>query len=285
MNKSKDLFQEFLKQITLKDDYDENHSMAYMVFHKLFGLSRTDILSDRAIDLCIENLNGLKVIAERINRHEPIQYILGEAYFFGRHFHVDNRVLIPRPETEELVRLMKSECEAAQLKHPKILDIGTGSGCIPISLALEIPHADIYACDISKGALNVASQNAASLKANVTFFECDILQEEISYSPFNIIVSNPPYITLKEKVSMMPNVIDHEPHLALFVTDNDPLIFYKAIATKAKMLLIAGGLIVVEINEHYGEPVKQLFLQNGFTNVEIMKDLSGKDRIVRGKLV
>jgi release factor glutamine methyltransferase len=284
MNNSKDLFQEFLKQIILKDDPDENRSMAYMVFDKLFGLSRTDVLSNSAIDSSVEKINKLKEIAERINRQEPIQYILGETYFFDRQFYVDNRVLIPRPETEELVRLIVNHCELSPSKHPKILDIGTGSGCIPITLALELPHADVYACDISKDALQVASQNAASLKANVTFFECDILQEEISHSSFEIIVSNPPYITLKEKHSMMPNVIDHEPHLALFVDDDDPLVFYKAITTKAKMILLPRGLVVVEINEQYGDSVKQLFLKNGFTSVEIIKDLSGKDRIVKGIL-
>lgn len=285
MNKSKYLFQEFLKQITLKDDVDENHSIAYMVFDQIFGLSRTDILADREADLSTEKINRLKEIVERINRNEPIQYILGEAYFFDRLFHVDTRVLIPRTETEELVRLIKDECGAAQLKHPKILDIGTGSGCIAITLALEIPHAHVYACDVSEGALEVAQQNATSLNADVTFVKCDILREKISYTSFDIIVSNPPYIGLKEKMSMMPNVIDYEPHLALFVPDDDPLIFYKAITSNAKIILVPGGMLLFEINEQYGEPAKQLFLQNGFTNVEIIKDLSGKDRIVSGKLI
>ncbi len=282
MNNSKVLFQEFLKQITLKDAHEENSSVAYLVFEHLFGLSRTDILSEKTIVETKTNRQKLHEIIQRINKNEPIQYILGQSEFYGRTFKVNHAVLIPRPETEELVRLIKDETYLK--KEVTILDIGTGSGSISIILALEIPHAKIFATDISETALQVAKYNAASLHASVSLMKHDILNDEISNEGFDVIVSNPPYITLQEKSTMMKNVIDHEPHLALFVPDKEPLLFYEAIVSKAKHALKKNGLLAVEINEQYGEAIKQLYLAHGFIDVNIIKDLSGKDRIVKGIL-
>jgi release factor glutamine methyltransferase len=214
MNNSKTLFQDFLSQITLNEDKAEIISMAHLVFDRVLGISKTDLLSQKQIPATANDLEKLDSIVKRINQHEPIQYILGEADFFGRRFRVNASVLIPRPETEELVREVKI------FSHPTaaILDIGTGSGCIPITLALEISGAKVSATDVSDKALVVAKENAKNLKAEVHFLQHNILTEEIPFRNLDIVVSNPPYIALSEKESMAPNVKDFEPHLALFVS-------------------------------------------------------------------
>ncbi|MEO7988022.1 MAG: peptide chain release factor N(5)-glutamine methyltransferase [Chryseolinea sp.] len=289
MKNSKALFQDLVKQITLNEDQDEIHSMAYEILQNLLELSRTDILSEKQIDTS-KIVTKLSDVVRRVNQHEPVQYILGEAYFFGRKFIVNPSVLIPRPETEELVRLIISEMKdrSIQLKgidfKIKILDIGTGSGCIPVSLALEITHSEVYAIDISEDALHVAKQNATNLNAEVQFSRLDILNDEIPFQNLDVVVSNPPYIALSEKKDMGNNVVDHEPHLALFVEDDDTLIFYNAIASKSKKVLKSGGLLAVEINERFGKEVADLFKHNNFQEIEVIKDLSGKDRIVKGIL-
>jgi release factor glutamine methyltransferase len=281
MNKSKALFQEFLDQISSKEDMNENRSVAYLVFKKLFNLSQTDILADREVELTTQQKEKLNAIIERIKQHEPIQYILGEAEFLGRKFLVDSSVLIPRPETEELVLLVKKKLQSKKSEtNVRIVDVGTGSGCIPISLALEIPSSEVFALDVSEKALQTAKQNAKTLDADVTFLKCDILLQEIPLQLLDVVVSNPPYVTMKEKSDMMKNVVEYEPHVALFVPDNDPLLFYKAIAIKAKHVLRADGILLVEINEQYGQSVADLFSLNGYKDISIFKDLSGKERIV-----
>lgn len=278
MNNSKTLFQDFLSQITLNEDKAEIISMAHLVLDRVLGISKTDLLSQKQIQATTNELEKLDNIVKRINQHEPIQYILGEADFFGRRFKVNASVLIPRPETEELVREVKN------FSHPAaaILDIGTGSGCIPITLALEIPGSRVSATDISDKALVVAKENSKNLGAAVHFLQHNILTEEIPFHNLDIVVSNPPYITVSEKESMAPNVKDFEPHVALFVPENDPLIFYSAIASKAQTALKTGGLLCVEINERFGDKVKALFQEKGFREVTAIRDLSGKNRIVRG---
>jgi release factor glutamine methyltransferase len=278
MNNSKTLFQDFLSQITLNEDKAEIISLAHLVFDRVLGISKTDLLSQKHIQATTNDLEKLDTIVKRINQHEPIQYILGEADFFGRRFKVNASVLIPRPETEELVREVKN------FSHPAavILDIGTGSGCIPITLALEISGAKVSATDVSDKALMVAKENAKNLGAAVHFLQHNILTEEIPFRDLDIVVSNPPYIALSEKESMAPNVKDFEPHLALFVSENDPLLFYRVIAAKAQAALKSGGLLCVEINERFGERVKELFQDEGFGEVTVIRDLSGKERIVRG---
>lgn len=278
MNNSKTLFQDFIHQINVKESKDEISSMAYLVFEHLFGISKTEILIGRSITASGNHRSRLTEIANRINRHEPLQYILEEAEFFGRRFKVNASVLIPRPETEELVREIKNVVN----QSPSILDIGTGSGCIPITLALEIPNAIIYATDVSDLALALSEKNAKLLKASVKFLKHDILREEIPFQDLDVIVSNPPYIAFSEKEQMQANVVEFEPHVALFVSDCDPLTFYKAIVAKANTALKKKGVLAVEINERFGREVEQLFVDYGFCEVKIVRDLSGKERVVRG---
>lgn len=278
---SKQLFQDFVSRIS-RTDRDEANAIGYLVFDNLFGLSRADILAGRNIGS--DQSNRIFDIADRVNADEPIQYILGESGFYGRKFLVNPAVLIPRPETEELVSEIVHFARRQKNTVIKILDIGTGSGCIPITLSLEIANAQVFATDISHDALELAKKNAEKLNASVNFLHHDILTDALPWMNLDIITSNPPYIALAEKASMSAHVVNHEPHLALFVSDGDPLIFYRMIAAKAKQTLASNGLLIVEINERFGAEVKNIFLQNGFTDVSVVKDISGKDRIVRGTL-
>lgn len=224
-----------------------------------------------------------KLIAdfERLKTGEPIQYILGKGPFYGREFIVTPDTLIPRNETEELVHLIIKENPKPKLR---ILDVGTGTGCIPISLALELKEPEVYGIDISEEALKIASLNAENLKAKVNFEKCDILTQVPKTRILDILVSNPPYIPIEEKGLMHRNVIDFEPELALFVTDEDPLIFYQKIAEKGKDLLKPGGKLYFEINERYGLLVSELLKILGYQSVKVHKDLNGKDRIVVGQI-
>jgi release factor glutamine methyltransferase len=283
MNNSKLLFHDFVKAIALPESREEIQGIAYLVFENLLGLSKAQILAEKTITVSTLDEAKLQEAVQRINQHEPVQYVLGEAYFFGRKFKVSPAVLIPRPETEELVRMI-IDCIPAATERPKIVDIGTGSGCIPVALALEIPGSIVYATDVSVAALAVAKDNATKLDARVTFMEHDILREELTLHALDVVVSNPPYIAPEEQRDMKSNVVDHEPHLALFTPGDDPLIFYRSIVSKAKTALKVGGLLCVEINERYGEAVRELFAEAGYKGVQIIKDLSGKDRIVRGLL-
>lgn len=275
MTNSKRLFHELQEKIVLEaENLDEIKAVLHLVFEKEFGLTATDILAEKTIlNIDTEKLNK---IIERLNRHEPIQYILEEAYFFGRKFNVNDSVLIPRPETEMVVSTAKKMASHAA----RILDIGTGSGCIAISLKLEIPTAHVYARDVSENALAVAKENALRLNAHVNFIQSDILNEMPSIAKLDLIVSNPPYITESEKKAMQKNVLDFEPALALFVPDHDPLSFYKAIVKKGYPLLNSKGKIIVEINERFGKEVARVFAENGYEEIKIIEDLNGKDRIV-----
>ncbi|MBT1697176.1 peptide chain release factor N(5)-glutamine methyltransferase [Fulvivirgaceae bacterium PWU4] len=281
MNNSKLLFYDFVKAITLPESREEIQGIAYLVFENLLGLSKAQILAEKTITVSPSHEAKLRDAVQRINQHEPVQYVLGEADFFGRKFQVSPAVLIPRPETEELVRLI---IDRTTTDEPKILDIGTGSGCIPITLALEIAGSIVYATDVSTAALAVAKDNAIKLNARVTFMEHDILKEELTLRALDVVVSNPPYIAPEEQRDMKSNVVDHEPHLALFTPVDDPLIFYRTIVNKAKAALRSGGLLCMEINERYGEAVLELLTAAGYKDVQIIKDLSGKDRIVKGLL-
>ena len=217
---------------------------------------------------------------ERLKTGEPIQYIIGKGPFYGRDFLVSPATLIPRNETEELVHMIIKENPKAGLK---ILDIGTGTGCIPISLALEMKAPEVFAIDISEDALKIAIQNAEALEAKVTFSICDILTQTPDVSELDILVSNPPYIPEREKNDMHRNVLDFEPGLALFVSNDDPLIFYKMIAEKGKHLLKPGGKLYFEINEKYGIEVAELMQSLGYSDVQVLKDLNGKERIAVGR--
>jgi len=267
---SKAVFHEIKSKLTL-DDPEEVQAVALALMEKYYGLTLTDILAEKEIDS-----QDFTEIITRLNQHEPLQYILGEAEFFGRKFLVNPSVLIPRPETELLVR----EVLKMKLNAPKILDVGTGSGCIAITLSLEIQNSKVYAIDVIQNALATANANSKKLGANVSFLQLDFLNDSLQLEPVNLIVSNPPYVRNSEKRSMNSNVLDYEPHQALFVSDQDPLIFYKAIASKSKTLLNASGKVFVEINENFGKEVKDLFESSGLKEVKIIKDLDGKDRII-----
>lgn len=224
---------------------------------------------------------ALKRDFERLKTGEPIQYILGHGPFYGREFKVSPATLIPRNETEELVHLIIKENPQPNLR---ILDIGTGTGCIPITLALEMQEPEVFGVDISDEALEIATFNAKKLKADVTFSKCDILLETPKLTGLDILVSNPPYIPIEEKKLMHQNVLDFEPHLALFVSDGDPLIFYKKIAETGMKLLKPFGKIYFEINERYGSNIADLLSESGYNKVRVIQDLNGKDRMVSGQI-
>lgn len=217
-------------------------------------------------------------IINRLQKHEPIQYILGESEFFGMPFFVSPHVLIPRPETEELVELILNENSSAQLS---VLDIGTGSGCIAIALAKYLNKPNVSAWDISADALNIAHRNAIRNESNVSFEQVDVLSENRPDTRFDIIVSNPPYILDSEKAEMDNNVLDHEPHVALFVPNDNALLFYRRIADIALDQLNPSGKLYFEINRAKGEETMEMLKSKGFDNVELFQDLSGNDRMIR----
>ncbi len=282
MMNSKKLFHELVKGITIDDTHDEIQSMVYLLLEHFFFVSRTDVFGEKEIELTSSSENKIRDAVRRINRGEPLQYVLGETEFYGRMFIVNPSVLIPRPETEELVRLVIDHIKRHEMRHARILDIGTGSGCIPITLGLECPHVEIFATDVSVAALKVAEGNAKRLNANVEFIQHDILLEDIPRRDLHVVVSNPPYISLNEKGTMKDNVLLFEPQQALFVTGDDPLLFYQAIAEKAYQMLQSKGLLAVEISEHRGVEVMDLLKKWGYTEIELVKDLFGKDRIIKG---
>ncbi|MEB2774773.1 peptide chain release factor N(5)-glutamine methyltransferase [Algoriphagus sp. D3-2-R+10] len=260
-------------------DYDrqESESLVSWLFEHHLGWRRSDLLNE--VD---EASFPPKIFEdlERLMTGEPIQYIIGKGPFYGREFFVSPATLIPRNETEELVHLIIKENLKAGLR---ILDIGTGTGCIPISLVLEMDNPEVYAVDISEEALVIARKNAGELGAKVTFSKCDILIQTPEAEKLDILVSNPPYIPEQEKFKMHKNVLDYEPELALFVSDIDPFIFYRIIAEKGKQLLSPEGKLYFEINEIYGNEIAVLLQKLGYSEVRILKDLNEKDRIAVAK--
>ena len=286
MTSSKSLFNQLVSEITPVYEENEAKSIIHLLLEHYLNLSKTDIFLDKSI---LQSVN-FQEITERLKTQEPIQYIIGETEFYGRKFKVTPDTLIPRPETEELVQLtINNEQLTVIIKsidnNLKILDIGTGSGCIAISLACELPDAQVFAYDISEKALKIAQENAEKNKANVIFEKVNIFEPfTVYHSPFTVIVSNPPYVMNSEKVEMERNVLEYEPHLALFVEDNNPLIFYRKIAEFAAKNLTEKGLCIVEINQAFGLETAELFWYQGFSEVEILKDMFGKDRMVKAVL-
>lgn len=257
---------------------DEAGQQAYWLLEALLDKNRTDVIMDRPIQLSEEEENRLERTLQRLAAHEPIQYVLGQAPFYGRLFKVRPGVLIPRPETEELVHRIVSRHQ--KNRALKILDIGTGSGCIAISLALELAGSRVMAVDVSEDALLLAKENAEQLQAEVQFIQANILKESPAEAEgLDILVSNPPYVMEQEAQLMQPNVLEWEPHLALFVKNEDPLLFYRRITALATTYLKPGGCLYFEINEACGDGVAELLRQAGFTAIAILKDMQGKDRI------
>lgn len=255
----------------------EAAALARILCCEMLEQRTTDYVLDEPLDLNEEQGGRMEEILTRLLRYEPIQYIEGKARFLGRDFHVEPGVLIPRPETEELVERMLKEVPA----KARIADIGTGSGCIAVTLALEVPGAQVQAWDISEAALQVAKQNAQALQANVDFIQRDVLVwEPEEREALDIIVSNPPYVTEAERDEMEPNVLLYEPEGALFVPNNDPLRFYRRIGQLGRDLLVPGGKLYFEINRAHGEETCALLRRQGYTDVHTDKDLSGNDRFV-----
>lgn len=267
----------------------EIRALARLLLEKHFQISMIDIYADKVRDFSSEEMSDLENILERMRVHEPIQYILGEADFDNRSFFVAPGVLIPRPETAELVTWITEEYHAETNNHVcHLLDAGTGSGCIAISLAVRLPHINITAWDISEDALQIAIHNAQHHQTNICFEKKDILKEVLhpasAEKSFHIIVSNPPYICYREKETMERNVLDHEPELALFVPDDDPLRFYRALALLGKKRLAPNGKIYMEINREMGEPIINLFQKEGYQNIELRKDCNENNRMIRCNL-
>ncbi|HET7733448.1 MAG TPA: peptide chain release factor N(5)-glutamine methyltransferase [Paludibacter sp.] len=259
----------------------EIKSFSYLILEKLTGFSRTEILINKNTLFSVEQHNVIESFIEKLKKFVPIQYILGETEFYGLTFNVNESVLIPRPETEELVDWIRNEND--RNGNLQLLDIGTGSGCIAISLKHEFPNSTVDAFDISETALKTAKSNANRNRLEVNFSKVDILNPPDFDKKWDIIVSNPPYVLENEKSQIHPNVLENEPHVALFVPDNDPLLFYREIALFAQKYLKDNGKLYFEINREYGQATIDLLSALGFQEIELRKDISGNDRMVRGK--
>ena len=261
----------------------EAQAIARLIYEVRYGLTLSDLLMGR--DSSVPQ-DELEQIAVRLERQEPVQYILGQADFYGRTFVVNKHVLIPRPETAELCQWIVLGNGLQGCK--KILDIGTGSGCIAITLAAEMPKAEVTAWDISEKALKVVEENAKRTNVHVKFEQVDILHLPSSIlhltSAFDLIVSNPPYICNKERETMEANVLEHEPHTALFVPNDDPLLFYRAIAQYGQTALKEGGWLYFEINPLYAEDLRAILSKMSYYDIEIKEDQYGKQRMIRAKL-
>ncbi len=260
---------------------EEAMSYAMWLLEALYNKKRIDLVLDGPLPFTGGDRERLENILLRLEQHEPLQYVLGEAPFYGRMFHVNPSVLIPRPETEELVQLILQE--QGNNTGLQLLDIGTGSGCIAVSLALELSAAEVYAIDVSPEALEVARKNAQDLQARVNFMEADILSASPELPLLDVIVSNPPYVRKQEALQMKENVLSYEPHLALFVEDGDALLFYRRIAFLATKLLKAGGFLYFEINEAFGGETAEMVREMGFNAVQTHKDMQGKDRMLSAR--
>lgn len=258
---------------------NEARHFVWLLFDYLRGYSRTDLILKTDELLKPDEVAFVTSALERLRNGEPIQYVLGQTEFLGLTFKVDERVLIPRPETEELVEWILSDIENDKVA---ILDIGTGSGCIPITLKSNLPNANIEAWDVSIDALNLARENALLNKTTVNFKCVDVLGSSIETAlHFDVVVSNPPYVLTDEKLQMAVNVLNYEPHLALFVENHESLVFYNAIASLSKSILKAGGKLYFEINRAFGNEVVEMLQLQGYEAVVLRKDLSGNDRMVR----
>lgn len=256
----------------------ESESIAFIVLD-FIGFQRKSVFQKADQEIGIDNDNFIRKIGKEIQTCKPIQYILGETEFYGLKFKLDENVLIPRSETEELIMNIVTD---NTFTSPVITDFGTGSGCIAISLAKNIPDAKVYACDISKNALLVARKNAELNLTQVHFFDLDMLNPEFDKIPeCNIIVSNPPYVLESEKKYMHKNVLEFEPFTALFVSDQDALIFYKAIAKIAAKKLFSNGVLMVEINENFASEIVEIFTLEGFAEAQIIRDIHEKNRFVK----
>lgn len=282
-NKIADVIRFFKEE--LRDVYskDEIQGFIFLSFEHFLGFTRSDVLLRQKETVTESELLKFNFLIKDLKKHKPIQYILGETEFYGLKIKVGPGVLIPRPETEELVDLIIKENIAR--KPLTVLDVGTGSGCIAISIKKYLPEAEVFAFDVSKDALEIAEKNADLNKVVIDFIQVNILnhQNYPNLPQLDIIVSNPPYVLDSEKEVMEANVVDHEPHLALFVKDNDPFLFYKAIAGFGKGYLKNDGKLYFEINEKYNEEIIEVVEKVGYINCKVIKDLNGKNRFLKAE--
>ncbi len=268
----------FILQLANTVDAIEAESIFHLILEDLRDLRRVDLALGPSITFLDDEILKWNEILQKLKQHIPVQYILGSTSFFGLKFIVNEDVLIPRPETEELVQWILDDNEFSASK--KILDIGTGSGCIAISLASNLKNSDVSAIDVSAKALKIATQNADQNEVNVNFIETDILLAEDLPQRYDIIVSNPPYVRELEKHEIKQNVLDNEPHLALFVADDDALLFYRKIASLAKLNLLPEGKLYFEINQYLGQQTVEILHFVGFSNVKLRQDIYGNDRMI-----
>lgn len=281
MNSSLVLFKSVLDALKSHYTVNEARELSFMTIEYLFGLSKTQILADKFLIVDSSTQAQLEHIINRLQNQEPIQYITQKATFLEFDFKVSSDVLIPRPETEEIVvRLVEKFKNKSDLQ---ILDVCTGSGCIAISLDKSLQNCKVTGVDISEKALEIAEFNTKKLNSNVQFVKRNVLVDEIELGEFDLIVSNPPYVMESEKKLMQENVLNYEPHLALFVSDNNPLVFYDTITKHASKILKIGGLLAFEINERFGKEVEMILYKYEFVQTQILKDIHGKDRFVVGE--
>ena len=269
----------FISEITPFFDEMESESFFYIILEHLHNLKRIDLALQPDLEISEKELNNWEAIVAELKTQKPIQYILGETFFYDLKFEVNENTLIPRPETEELVALILNSNTGTQ-KKLKILDIGTGSGCIAISLAKNIPNAQVFALDVSEKAIKMAQKNAKLNEVTITFLHQSILETDNLNQQFDIIVSNPPYIRNLEKSEINKNVLDYEPHLALFVENDDALLFYRKIAQLAKKNLNQNGQLFFEINQYLGKETLKLIEDLGFKNIQLHQDIYGNDRMI-----
>ncbi|WP_214226516.1 peptide chain release factor N(5)-glutamine methyltransferase [Pedobacter sp. B4-66] len=276
----KQLLHHFTKELIEIYDEQEIISIFNIIVEHISGFNRSQLMLNGSTEVEEVKHNAYLQVLDRLKTGEPLQYVIGDAVFYGLTFKVNPAVLIPRPETEELVDWIIERCNSASLKGGSLLDIGTGSGCIAISLKKNLgPDFKVSAIDVSEGALTAAMENALLNSVEVNFIHADILNYS-SDEKYNLIVSNPPYITMEEQKAMHHNVLENEPHLALFVSDEKPLIFYEAIAEFALKNLNSNGLLCFEINEYLGKETVQMLIDKSFINIELRKDMQGKDRMI-----
>ena len=276
----KQLHQELLTQIAPP----EVEQIVMWLLEYYLRIQRTDILLNKRVTVSQKVQHQLRKAVDRLNRQEPIQYVLGEAYFYGRRFNVAPSVLIPRRETEELVAWVKEKNPQERLR---VLDVGTGSGCIAVTLSVDMNRPKVHALDVSEAAIQIATDNAALYQAPVTFWTGNLLREGLTVpTPFDVVVSNPPYVRRSEASAMSPSVLEHEPDIALFVKNERPLLFYERMAYLCRYegWLATSGMIYWEINEVMSHKIVQLLQNHGFQGIVVRDDMQGKPRFVTGKL-
>lgn len=280
-------FREELKGLYPKNELE---NFIFLAFEHCLGFSKTYLILNKNEKINEPELLRLNAVVEELKQNKPIQYIIGETEFYGLKLKVTPDVLIPRPETEEMVQWIINDTKPNSFKKITILDIGTGSGCIAIALKKNLPKTDVLATDISVAALSVARENAKANDVSISFCQMNVLEQlhlalnVLSARLFDVIVSNPPYVKISEKRQMEKNVLDYEPHMALFVSDEDPLLFYDLISDIALKKLKKNGKLFFEINEKYGRAIKQLITVKGFSNIKLKKDISGRERMICGQL-